>query len=266
MIPFDQHIHTDCSPDGHVAAAEICRAACEKGLTHIALTDHWETVDYETDDYERRSAASWEAMTAARAEYEGKLSVARGIEIGCPLFRTALADRQVDLHPYDFILASQHQLGNDPDFYFLDYSEMDIEATLTEYFDNVLAVARWNRFHSLSHLTYPFRYIPREKRPTDYRLWMDQIDAIFRVLIQNGKSLEINTSGLRKEIGLTQPDLPLIRRYRELGGELITIGSDAHRIGDIGADIARGEALAKEAGLRYVARYLAGQPELFPID
>ena len=78
-------------------------------------------------------------------------------------------------------------------------------------------------------------------------------------------ALEINVSGLRQPIGKTLPDLPLIRRFRELGGELITVGSDAHRPEDIARPIGDGLTIAKEAGFRYVAAFFGGRPELLPI-
>ena len=261
MATIDLHMHTDSSPDGHFSAEEMCRAAIARGLTHIALTDHWETVDYEKDNYGERGERAYAAAEAAGRQFAGVLSVARGIEIGCPLFDEALTQRQLAAHPYDFVLASQHQLGDQPDFYFLDYSEMDIEKTLDEYFENVFRVAQWGQFDSLAHLTYPFRYIPADRQPGGYGRWEDIIDAIFRTLAQNGKALEINTSGLRKEIGLTQPDLPLIRRFFACGGELVTVGSDAHRTNEVGADIDRGLALAVEAGFRYVTLYSERKPQ-----
>ena len=108
------------------------------------------------------------------------------------------------------------------------------------------------------------RYLPRE----GYRLsdYADKIDAVFRALIEKGKALEINTSGLRQNLGVTLPDLPLVRRYRELGGELITIGSDAHCASDVGAGIADGMALAEEAGFHHVTLFQSRIPTPIRIE
>lgn len=260
MATMDFHIHTDSSPDGTASAEETCRAAIAAGLTDVALTDHWEAVDYVRDNYAERSEQAFANATRVREQFAGTLRVARGIEIGCPLFDKALTERQLALHSYDFVLASQHQLGDAPDFYFLDYGEIDIPATLDAYFEQLLRVAKWGCFQSLAHLTYPFRYIPASQRPTSYDRWIGVIEEIFRTLAQSGKALEINTSGLRKEIGLSQPDLPLIRRFRECGGEFVTVGSDAHRPHEVGADIDRGLQLAVEAGFSYVTLFYEQQP------
>ena len=94
----------------------------------------------------------------------------------------------------------------------------------------------------------------------------EAIDQVFRALIQNGKALEVNTSGFRQKIGRALPDLPLLRRYRELGGELVTIGSDAHSTKDLGRGIDEGMDLLKEAGFRYLAVYERRRPILLPLE
>ena len=94
----------------------------------------------------------------------------------------------------------------------------------------------------------------------------DQIDQIFRLLIQKDKALEVNTSGLRQKIGRTLPDLPLLRRYRELGGRLVTLGSDAHCTEDLGKGIDEGMETLKAAGFTEFALYVQRQPVLLPLE
>ena len=94
----------------------------------------------------------------------------------------------------------------------------------------------------------------------------ERIDAIFQALIGKGKALELNTSGLRQKIGRTLPDLPLLRRYRELGGRLVTLGSDAHRTEDLAKGIDGGMELLKEAGFGEFALYVKRQPVLLPLE
>ncbi len=265
MATFDFHMHTDSSPDGHFSALQMCESAIEKGLTQIAITDHCDFPDWITDDYANRVERSWREQTNALSAVEGRLSLSRGIEIGSPLLDPALTDKVLNAHPYDFILASLHQLGRHPDFYYLNYSEIDILKTLDQYFDGLLDIVNWGRFSSLSHLTYPFRYIPDGLSPKDYSRWDDQIDAIFKGLIEKGLSMEINTSGIRKRIGIPSPDLPLIKRYRKCGGEMITIGSDAHYAEDVAANIDDVLELARSVGFRYVAVYKDLKPTMLPI-
>ena len=265
MASFDFHMHTDSSPDGHASAFDMCCSAIEKGIKHIALTDHLDFPDYETDDYANRVIRSWDEMTSVLPRVEGKLIVSRGIELGSPLLMPEVTDEVLNTHPYDFVLASLHQLGRNPDFYFVDFTKVDIIRTIDEYFTGLYNIVEWGRFSSLSHLTYPFRYIPKELAPNDYSRWMDQIDEIFKLLIDKNLSMEINTSGLRKAIGVTSPDMPLIKRYKELGGQMITIGSDAHYAQDVGADIDTAIEMAKTVGFKYAAVYKELKPTMISL-
>ena len=125
----------------------------------------------------------------------------------------------------------------------------------------------WGKFDSLGHLTYPLRYIEGDHGiPVDLTRHREAIDAIFRELIAAGKALEVNTSGYRQKIGRPLPDLPLVRRYRELGGELITLGSDAHSTQDLGKGIEAGMEMLREAGFRYFAVYEQHKPILLPLE
>ena len=149
------------------------------------------------------------------------------------------------------MVGSQHKLGDDVDYYFYDYTNVDVGEAMDRYFDATLKLVEWGRFHSLAHLTYPFRYIP----------------PVFRAMAQRDIALEINVSGLRNpRLNSAHPDLPLVRRFRELGGEKITVGADAHRPEDVGAHIRDGLHIAEEAGFRYTAVYFGGKAEMCPIE
>lgn len=262
MATFDFHMHTDSSPDGHASALEMCQSAIQKGFTHIAITDHLDFPDYDTDHYAERTERAWAEMSKLDSQVGDKLQVSKGIELGSPLLMPEVTDTVLKTHPYDFILASLHQLGREPDFYFVDFSKVDIIKTIDDYFDGLIAIVNWGQFSSLSHLTYPFRYIPKELAPSDYSRWMDQIDVVMKGLIDKNLSMEINTSGLRKAIGVTAPDLPLIQHYYDLGGRMITIGSDAHYVQDVGAGIDETIELAKSVGFEYAATYKDLKPTM----
>ena len=126
----------------------------------------------------------------------------------------------------------------------------------------LVRVVRWNGFDSLAHLTYPFRYLPAKWRNGDYTPWHGVLDELLGTLARNGKALEINTSGIRKGQGMTSPDLPLVKRFYELGGKYITIGSDAHRAHEVGADLDVAASLAKEAGFTHYTVYFDRQPSV----
>lgn len=276
MLLFDQHIHTNASPDGHADAAAIVAAAQAKGLTHIALTDHYEACppipelfpDHgkkwfpaAVDRYRQVIANAWDNAMQAQALAGDGLTVVAGLELGNPLDDLPRTEEILATHDYGFLLASQHNNPDRPDFYYLQqFPEIDLMAELDRYFEAVYATVQWGKFHSLAHLTYPFRYIPADRMPPDTSRWDEQIDAILRLLAEKGLAMEVNTAGLRKGVGVTSPDLPIIKRFKQRGGEFVTVGSDAHIAEDIGADLAAGEALCREAGFAYITRYVDGRP------
>ena len=264
---MDFHMHTDASDDCDAPIFSMCDAAVANGLTAIAITDHVEMTDY-FGFYDAILEKSWRTSAEAVKRYQGKLRIARGIELGEPLADPETTAALLRDHAFDFVLASQHKTPDDgTDYYFYDYTGKDVGAVMDGYFDAVLELVRWGGFHSLAHLTYPFRYIPPARQPAGYGRWQEAIDAILHSLAGQGLALEINTSGLRQPgCGVTHPDLPLVRRFRELGGERITIGADAHKPSDVGANLADAAALAREAGFRYLTMYLHGQAEMVKIE
>ena len=262
----DFHMHTEYSPDSDSSMAAMCNAAVKAGLTQIAITDHVEIPAYHSDGYDHTIARSYAQAGGMRILFQGKLRIARGIELGEPIHDLKTADLLLDTFSFDFVLGSLHNLRNDRDFFHYDFTNADIRPLMDNYFSEVLEMVRWGRFHSLAHLTYPFRYIPQANYPADYRIWLDQIDVILRTLAEKGIALEINTSGMRQSIGKTLPDPPLIRRFRELGGELVTIGSDAHFPKDVGRNIEDGVLTAKQAGFHHVAVFYGGKAEMLRID
>ena len=268
----DMHTHSDNSFDAKSTVDELCQAAVNRGLYALAVTDHCEAEyikmgeNCEFGSFDRQIPQSVRDINSAREKYKGKLLVIRGLELGEPMHdprQTAHALRYAD---FDFILASVHNLIGRDDFYYLDYKTVDVNEILREYFDELAETAAFEHFDSLSHLTYPLRYIvEREGYYPDLDPFSEQIDRIFRILIQNKKALEINVSGLFKPIGRTLPDEALVRRFRELGGEYITIGTDAHSSDMVGKGIERGIAVAKAAGFKHCAIYVKHTPVMLEI-
>lgn len=263
---LDMHVHTDNSHDGNHSTMFLCERAEMAGMRAIAFTDHIEIDLYEKGNFERTARQSFFEVTKARSAFRGKLIVCTGIELGQAIYDLPTADALLRRIPYDFVLGSLHNLEHVDDFAFLAYTEETVEPILRLYFEEIIRLCEWGGFDCLSHLTYPLRYIVGEhKMSVDLRHFSDQIDTILHLLIDNGKALEINTSGLRQPLGETMPGKDILLRYRELGGELITIGSDAHFAAHLGMGITEGMALAEACGFRYVALYQQREPTLIPL-
>ena len=122
-------------------------------------------------------------------------------------------------------------------------------------------MAEWGKFDVLGHLTYPLRYICGDSGIfVDMERYAHIIDEIFRTLIKKGCGIEINTSGLRQKIGVTLPELRYVKRYYDLGGRIITVGSDAHRTEDLGKGTETGIEIARSAGFTEIACYKNRNP------
>ena len=269
----DSHTHSLNSFDAESSVEEMCRAAIDRGLSALTITDHCEAAfincgeDCEFGSFDRLIPQSILDIREAQRKFEGKLQVLCGLELGEPMHDPEQTEKALAYGDFDFVLASVHNLRGVQDFYFLDYSTVDIPSLLHDYFNELAETAAFPHFDSLSHLTYPFRYIvEREGYYPDLTPYHEQIDRIFNILIKNNKALEINVSGLFKPIGRTLPDLPLVSRFRELGGEYITLGTDAHNADMVGKGLEQGAEVARQAGFTHYAFFVNHQPQLLPLS
>ena len=261
------HVHTDNSPDGHHSAMFMCEQAYAKGLRGLCFTDHVEVDYYLRDHYDKRAKQAFFEVAKARSAFRGKLIVCEGIELGQPMYDVETAEKILENPGYDIVIGSVHNLRDMQDFWYLNYDEHDINDLLEQYFDELLLLAQWAKFDTMAHITYPLRYICGEHGiPVDINKYSDKIDSILRTLVEKGKAMEINTSGLRQKLGKTMPDESFVKRFAELGGEHITIGSDAHYAEHLGAGIEEGMAIAQRCGFKYVTLFQSRQPVQIPIE
>ena len=280
----DMHTHSFFSPDANPDATieKMAETAKSFGLDYITVTDHCDCVYWDTDsehnyhEYQKSDSMMFGARRYA-AESIKKINELKekypwllcGTELGEPLQAPEAAGIISSMKELDLVIGSLHMNAGKPDFYWMNYSEMtidEIRALLEDYFNELYQMCASCSFDVLGHLTYPLRYIQGEYGiDIDIGIYRDRIEDIFRVLIENGKGIEINTSGLRQKYGKTFPDTEYIRLYHDLGGEIITVGSDAHSLKDIGAGIKDGTELAEYAGFRYTAVFKNRKAEFVKI-
>ncbi len=271
-IICDCHLHSINSFDGQDSVKSLCEEAIKKGINTIAITDHMEAPEIsfgaksQYGDMLRQISKSLSDVMECQQIYKGKIKVLKGMELGEPMHNTKLAKKALAIGKFDFVLASVHNIKNEEDFYFLNYRECNVQELLERYFNELLDTAQNADFDSLAHLTYPLRYIiERTKKIPDLQIYINLIDDIFKTLISREKALEINTSGLFTKIGTTLPDINLIRRFKELGGKYVTIGSDAHTCIDLGKGIEQGIEIAKTCGFNYYTVYENRLPKMIEI-
>lgn len=263
---YDLHTHSEHSFDGNNSCTLMCESAVSLGLKGLAITDHCE-IDSKDCDFDKLCDNQFFDTSKMREVFRDKLTVYRGIELGQAIYNKPLAESILEKYNYDFVLGSVHNLENMEDFYFLDYKDYDVDALLSGYFSALIELCRWNKFNSLAHLTYPLRYITgKYKIDVDLNKFSSQIDEILSIIINNEKALEINTSGYFNELKDVLPNAAIIRRFKELGGKYITIGSDSHYYDKIGCGIEQGMTVAKECGFDFITVYENRCPIQIPIE
>lgn len=280
---IDCHTHCCFSPDGKDEPAALAQKAIELGLTAWALTDHCECstwfepehygIDSKTADSEeilmynckQFHDESKEPVNALSQQISGKIEFVRGIELGQPLQALDVAEQLIADDELDFVIGSLHNNAGVPDFYFLQYDKMpadELSVLLDVYFAQVLEMCKWGKFDVLGHLTYPLRYITGKYNiSVDMRRYRDICAQIFKTLIDSGKGIEINTSSLFTDYKTTMSDKDLLLLYKDLGGEVLSLGSDAHCAEKIGQGIETGSLFAKDCGFRYCTYFKRHKPK-----
>ncbi len=253
MYIADYHCHTNISPDSQVSMEDQCKAAIAAGLNEVAFTDHLECGEecmgwqngkrpYDPKRYN-------EEIKRCRELFGNKLIIRSGAEVGQWLQDVPRVEWLFSEVPMDFVLCSLHCPIDYTDMYWFDYERADVNEMLTAYVKECAEMAAQNLdFDSFGHLTLPFRYASKTRRDLSYEHCQKELDEFLRALAEFDKALEVNTSGLRGDLGLTLPDLGILKRFKELGGRHITIGSDTHRTEHMGAHIVEAQALVYSAG------------------
>ncbi len=266
MQLFNSHTHTNNSLDCDFSADEMCLAAIDAGLSGYSICDHCHGSDYITYSTHDVLKSSFEDAICLKKSYSDKIEVLAGAEFGEILWHKDYIDRLISKFPLDIVLASVHRVRNVPDTNFISrvnfkkYSEEELNHFITRYFEDVLETAQKCDFDSLSHLTLIYRYVcGKYKISVDYTKFDSIIDEILKTVIKRNKALELNTSEINN-IGF-MPDKKILTRYRELGGSLVTIGSDAHKTKNISLGMHEAINLLKECGFKSYVYFKGRKPQ-----
>lgn len=264
---FDGHTHSHHSFDGSETVQAMCKAAIEAGVYGLTVTDHCDLGVYALPDWRERLLGAAAEIAIAKDRLPGRLTLSHGVELGQAIHDTATAQEVLALTDYDVVLGSLHNLYQTEDFYFLQAKTCDKTALVSRYFQELLQLAKTDTFDVLAHITYAYRYMGYEKEVPSVQSFEPLLRELFTTLAQSGKALELNTSGLyRNPKARAMPDLWELKLFKECGGELVALGSDAHIAANIGRGIKEGQALLREAGFAYQAAYQARKPVLYKLD
>lgn len=289
----DSHQHSNLSVDGRNSPEEMFARAVGEGLGAVCLTEH---VDFDPRNphfgyYDHEAVLK--SLDAARAAFRGRLEIRTGVELDLqPEFldaaRDFLRDKRLDFALGSFHFVNQEFVGtaayfrtfahrnNDGDPVKTPYSGnyreivegLDpalVEKGIQVYFDGLAELARTAEFDVLAH----FDLIKWQGAATwaDDRLarFAEPAKKILELLVSRGKGLEVNTKGLRLTCNETFPSLDLLRAYRQSGGEVVTVGSDAHRAEETGSGVRAAYDLLREAGFKYVSFFRERKPHMIPL-
>lgn len=275
----DYHVHTYYSDDSEYPMEEVVKEAISLGLEEICFTDH---VDYgikrDWDDpagmlYRPGGPGEPERMPLAnvdypayaaeieslRSKYRDRIAIKMGMEFGMQTYTIPQYEKLFSSYPFDFIILSVHQV-EDKEFWTQDFQRGRTQEEYNlRYYDEILAlVQKYHNYSVLGHLDLISRYdeagyFPFEKiRPI--------VTKILETVIADGKGIEINTSSHRYGLRDLTPSRDILRLYRDLGGRILTIGSDSHRKEHLGAYILDIMEEAKKLGFEEIYTFEQMQP------
>lgn len=265
MYLIDYHIHTSFSADSEAPMEDVIKSAISKGLNEIAFTDH---VDFD----ERYTHPDYNLyipyLNDLKLKYKKDITIRLGLEVGLENTKANLVNRITSAFPFDFIIGSSHSVRC-LDLYF-DQQEYFSARTKQEayntYFDEMLLnINTCTDFCVYGHLNFISRYGMYDDNSLDYMEFAPAIDRVLKALIERGKGIEINTSGFRYGIDNCYPDIEILKRYKALGGEIITVGSDAHYAKDVADHISYAYNMLNTAGFKYITVFQGRKPNFIKL-
>ncbi len=228
-ILTDCHLHSSISFDSDCPIDSIIKSSIDKKLKSICITEHYD-LDFPKEydmDFTFDISKYFSVMNDLSVKYDGSIELLKGIELGLMPHLSSPIEKLINGYNFDFIIGSTHIIDNKDPYYTEYWANKDVKEAFRTYFKTSLEnINSIDCFDSFGHLDYISRYDETKSySPSDYK---EYIDEILSLLIEKDKALEINSAGLRKNLCTTNPDIFVIKRYKELGGHLITIGSDSH--------------------------------------
>lgn len=263
IIKTDFHTHTGFSDDCESTVDEMLEGAAARGIKILAVTDHYDpgypdpefpfTIDFKK--YHERLAAE-------KNKYSDRMEILTGLEVGIMQGQFEAANNIINGYPYEIIIGSFH-CHRDKDLYTFDFTDVDGPAMLEDFYTYMYeCLKEFDNYDILGHFSIMDRYIGKLY---DYGPFEDIIDEILKLLIHSGKGIEINTSSFKYGTGTWLPRESILKRYRELGGEILTFGSDAHNPEYYQYHFNDAVELARYLRFKYHCIFRKRKPEFIPL-
>lgn len=268
MILSDYHMHSSFSDDSEATMASMIKRSIELGFHTICFTDHMDLdfpiefgggFVFNTDIYTKH-------IKKLKDQYADQINILCGVEYGLRPYLKEQFATLTKKNDFDFIIGSSHLVGNIDPYQKAFWEGITEEQGIIKYLESIYAnVQTFEDYDVYGHIDYAIRYAPNQNHNYSYIKYADLIDEIFKTIIHKGKGIEVNTAGYKYGLGHPHPQTDVLKRYKELGGEIITIGSDAHKPEHIGYDFKKVEELLKSLGFEYYTIFEKRQPQFIAL-
>jgi histidinol-phosphatase (PHP family) len=276
---FDNHNHSQFSFDGQKADLELsARRASELGLGGICFTDHCDLhVPLMKQKYEPKTDEEFEVekqqseidrVKAVLLSEGSPLKIFKGVEIGVYRDVREKIGRYLEENTFDEVIASVHYLDDTDPYWGEYYLDKTFKEAYGGYLEALYTEMKWlgDRFDIMGHYDYITRYAPYPEASILYKDFPDLLDEILRFLAEEGKALEINTKTYRELKGrLPVLDPDILKRYIELGGEFVSLGSDSHKPDGVGFNFQDTAEYLVANGIRYGIHFENRNPVVTPL-
>ena len=264
MIKADFHVHTNFSTDSDTAPEQMIEGAIREGLQTICFTDHYDK-DYpkhgEIQEFYLDTASYYQKMKELQEKYRKEIGIRIGVELGLQPHLGEYYKNYVAQYPFDFVIGSVHVVDRCDPYYRELFKDKTDEEAYRRCFEATLENIKCNsELDVLGHMDYVVRYGESRAENYSYQIYADIIDEILKCIIEHGKGIEFNTSGFKYGLGFGHPHPDILKRYRELGGEIITIGSDGHKPEHIAYDFHRVSDILKACGFKNYTEFKQRKP------
>ncbi len=257
----DLHLHSKFSWDAKLSIDEIIMEARKHNIKYIGITEHIDFWDDHKQNYLKFDYNGY-TETIKKAKEDNIVNISKGVEVGEIHIYTDRFKRFMDGKDFDFILGSIHTVGDySPVFdeYFEQYK--DTKDAYKAYFEEEYKLIKYGGFDVAAHITFMHRTGGKFFKDFNYNSFKNEIDDILKLMISKKIGLEINTSGKRYFANGPVPDFDIVRAYLELGGDIITIGSDAHSMKDIFYGIRETFEILDEMGVQEITFFKDRKPQ-----
>lgn len=262
----DCHVHTMFSGDSMEFPDRQIERAIELGMKQLCITDHHDYDVVSDIDFELDLPVYREKIRELQKKWKGQIDLRYGIELGLQMHIREYLQDVVTRYPFDYVIGSIHFVDTLDPYEAVYFEGRTEEEAYRRFFEvTKTCIENMDCYDVLGHLDYVVRYGPNRDREYSYERYQDLIDPVLKRLVETGKGLECNTAGIRKGLRSMNPCEEILKAYKAFGGEIITVGSDAHERESLGYAFDTCRDLLKACGFRYYSVYKDRKPEFYPL-